>query len=84
MKYYEELINRICMVLEERLYVDVEYTESVEGYELILSSQHDEGLRKNYKVHYRDLERNEPVLNVTQNIVSSFTADYRDSIYRPN
>lgn len=84
MKYYEELIGRICMVLEERLYVNVEYDAGVEGYELTISSIENDDFKRTFKVHYRDLERNEPVLIVTQNIVSSFTADYRDSIYRPN
>lgn len=84
MKYYEELMARICMVLEERLYVHVEYDSGVEGYELTLSALENDDFKRTFKVHYRDLERNEAVLNVTQNILSSFTADYRDSIYRPN
>ena len=85
MKYYEELIERICIVIEERLYVCVETKKSVEGYELILTSDREECFTKTYKVHYRDLENNDsPVLRIAQDITSKFTSDYKDSMYRPN
>ena len=84
MKYYEELIERIILVIEERLYVHVDYEEGVEGYELTLSPLTNDDFKSSFKVHYRDLERNEAVLSVTQNVVASFISDYKDSIYRPN
>ena len=91
MKYYEELIERICRVIEERLYVCVETTETVEGYELIVTSELDDNLTKTYKVHYRDLEMDDdacnydsPVLRIAENIILQFTSDYKDSMYRPN
>ena len=90
MKYYEEVIERICRVIEERLYVCVETTEGVAGYELIVTSEHDDNLTKTYKVHYRDLEYSDPrdydspVLRIANNIISQFASDYKDSMYRPN
>lgn len=88
MKYYQELIERICMIIEERLYVHVEYAIGIDGYDLTLSAIEDDDFKRTFKVHYRDLEMTDacnydsPVLRIAQNITSSFTSDYKDSIYR--
>lgn len=89
MKYYDELIERICRLIEEKLYVCVETTESVEGYELIVTSEHDESYTKNYKVHYCDLETQDPrsngspVMMIAGNIITSFMSEYKETMFRP-
>lgn len=89
MRYYEELIERICRVIEEKLYVCVETTVSVEGYELILTAENYEGFTKTYKVHYCDLEQQDPrnnscpVMMIAGNITASFMSEFKDTMYRP-
>ena len=78
--YYEEIMKRVKVVVEERLHVDLEYSCTADGINVSLDT-HDLCFEAGIVVHYRDIERSSSeVLNVAEILVSDYFRQLNDYV----